>query len=77
MSVLGMCPGDKIVAVRPQTCSGAGWNNRVMWVYIRGEDGMVREACLQPEEQPLDATLLFVTGEAAQDELIKILGRMK
>lgn len=62
-------PGDKVVAVVPEVCSGAGWSNSVAWLIIRSRDGTLREECLQRDEQPDDLRRLFRIGAAVCEEL--------
>ncbi len=56
--------GERIVAAVPEKCSGPGWTNRVVWVYIERPEGGFRRECLQPEEQSAEMAVLFDIGAA-------------
>ena len=56
--------GERIVAVVPDRCSGPGWSNAPVWVFIATNDGRLREECIQPEERTSEMHTLFCAGEA-------------
>ncbi len=60
---------ETILAAVPETCAGPGWQNTVVWVYIRRMDGLIRSECLQPLEQSDEMLTLFDAGEAMCDAL--------
>lgn len=54
--------GEHIVAVVPENCSGPGWSNSPVWVFIESNDGKLRRECLQPKEQSPELINLFDIG---------------
>jgi len=53
-------PGDYIVAVVPEVCSGPGWNNRLVSVIISNSGtNRIRAEYLQPDEQSAAMAILF------------------
>lgn len=63
-------PRETIVAVVPESCSGPGWSNWIVNVYIRDADGRIREECLQQTELSDAMILVFYTGEEMSKLLI-------
>ena len=62
---------ERIIAVVPQTASGQGWSNRVVWVHIvDSTNNGYRCECLQPEEQPRVLWEFFRIGEVVHYELM-------
>ena len=61
---------EQIVAVVPESCSGPGWSNWIVNVYIRDADGKIREECLQQTELSEAMNLVFHTGEEMSKLLI-------
>jgi len=59
MTTLKLARGERIVAVVPEHCSGPGWSNRVVWVYIESGNGGIRDHCLQIEDQTPEMLTLF------------------
>lgn len=57
-------PGERVIAVVPERCSGPGWSNAPTWVYIASEDGKLRFECIQPEERTPQLHALYHAGEA-------------
>lgn len=55
---------ERIVAVVPERCSGAGWSNTPTWVFIATRDGKLREEGIQPEDRTPELNALFGPGEA-------------
>jgi len=62
----------RIVAVRPETCSGPGWFNQVLWVYERQEDGSIIEYGVQQEDWLTwpAASVMFSAAEAISEQLV-------
>ena len=57
-------PNERIIAVVPQTASGPGCANRVVWVHIvDSASGKHRKECLQQEELANEMNVLFRIGE--------------
>jgi len=51
---------ERIIAVIPERCSGSGWSNTPIWVYIENKvNGTLRTECLQPAEQTITQKILF------------------
>ena len=61
---------EQIVAVVPESCSGPGWSNWIVNVYIREPNGQIREECLQKSEVSDVMNLVFHTGEEMSKLLI-------
>jgi len=66
-------PGDRVVWVRPETCSGPGWRNKVVWVYVVTNDGKLREEAIQQDECTAEMLTLFDAGEAMAVALMSAL----
>ena len=65
---------ERIIAVVPETCSGPGWLNTVIWVYIHDTvTQKLRQECLQPSEQPRDAKILFNSLEALHQTMLDVI----
>lgn len=67
---IGIYPGERIIAVVPDRCSGPGWSNAPTWVYIEQADGMLRTECIQPSERGPDLQALFAAGLAICEAMI-------
>ena len=62
---------EHIIAVAPEYCSGPGWSNPVLWVYIaNGNTHTYRKEAIQPNERNRDQQVLFKAGEAMHQALI-------
>lgn len=55
---------DQIVTAYAQRASGPGWTNCPLWVIVKGADGILREECLQPEDQTAGMATLYNISEA-------------
>ena len=51
--------GDFIVTAYAQSAPGPGWGNSPLWVIVRDAAGVLREECIQPEEQTETMHLLY------------------
>lgn len=60
---------ERIVAVVPRSCSGPGWSNQLVLIYIAGSNG-IRELALQPKDQPTFMRLAFRACEEAHSLLL-------
>lgn len=61
---------ERVVAVVPETITGAGYNNSPLWIYIVNHlDGTYRIECLQPEQQTDRMRVLFPTLEKAHETM--------
>jgi hypothetical protein len=61
---------ETIVAVVPESCSGPGWSNWIVNVYIRDANGRIREECLQKMELSDAMILVLSTAEEMSNLLI-------
>lgn len=61
--------GETIVAVVPEHCSGPGWQNSVVWVYVQTRTGRIVIHALQPDEQSDEIRLLFDVGAVVCQKL--------
>ena len=68
--IIKLAHGERIVGVLPQRCGGPGWSNAPVWVAIAGNDGTLREECIQPEEMTPAMRVLFAAGEAMCNALL-------
>ena len=62
--VIRLAPGERVIAVVPERCSGPGWSNAPAWVYVATNDGHLRQECIQPEERTPQLHALYHAGEA-------------
>jgi len=61
---------EEVLAVVPEHCSGPGWTNTPVWVYIVNDlTGAVRTESIQPERQTAAMLTLFDTAVAIQKAL--------
>lgn len=60
--IIRLSPGERIIAVVPESCAGPGWSNAPTWVYIATNDGKLREECIQPGERSIQLNVLFSVG---------------
>lgn len=67
---LQLADGERIAAVVPEECSGPGWSNRVVWVYIEKRAGGYRTECLQLLDQTPEMWTLFDPGAAMHRALL-------
>lgn len=70
---------EKIIAVIPEHCSGPGWSNMPIWVYIIDSSQKLRTECIQPDEMTREMWTLFKAGAAMCEALVsavpvKLLG---
>lgn len=61
---------ERIVAVIPETITGAGYFNKPLWVHIYDYSTLkYRQECIQPEQQTPTMRALFRTLESAHDAM--------
>ena len=68
--IIGLAHGERIIAVVPERCSGAGWSNSPTWVHVLASDGTCRTECIQPDERSPSLMHLFNVGEVVCSALI-------
>ena len=56
---------ERIVTAYAQRASGPGWGNAPIWVIVRDANGVLREECLQPDEQSAAMSWLYEVSQAA------------
>jgi len=61
--------GESIVTAYAKPCAGPGWSNMPIWVVIRNREGVMREACIQPEQQSAGMHLLYRISSAINSEM--------
>lgn len=74
MKPIEMKGTENIIAVVPESCSGPGWNNNVVWVYIADVTHTVRYVCLQWEDycnSPI--ATLFQVGDVLNKQLKSLI----
>ena len=59
----------RIVTAWPESPTGPGWSNRIVWVLVRHDDGRLEEIAIQPEDQTPEMIALFGVALAARDAL--------
>lgn len=64
---------DAIVVAWAESAAGPGWANRPLWVIVLDGDGELRRECLQPDEQPEAAQLLYAINEATTAAMTKAI----
>lgn len=64
---------ERIVCAYAQPASGPGWANAPLWLIVRGEDGRLREECLQPEQQGKEVEQLYAVSAALHYALLSAL----
>ena len=67
---------ERIVAVVPETCSGPGWKNQLIWVHIVSFDNKYRCESIQFDSMTSEMCSLFKVCEAAHDSMknaVKVL----
>jgi len=63
---------EHVFAVVPEYCSGPGWGNALLKVYIAdGNSGSYRTEFIQPEDQNRDQVVLFKAGETINKSLVE------
>ncbi len=68
MKKIQLSHGESILAIVPDF-RGAGWDNSVVWVYIRTADGRFRSEVLETDEQSPAMRTLLEPGSAMDDAL--------
>lgn len=67
--------GDHVVTAFAEPAAGPGWANSPVWVIVRGQDGALRQECLQPEEQSAAMRALYTVSAAAQAAMTREVER--
>ena len=65
---LGITPDDQIVCAYADRASGPGWANSPLWVIVR-RGGILRQECLQPEEQTREIAWLYSVSASAHEAM--------
>ena len=65
--------GEQIITAYAQLAEGPGWENWPIWVLIRTRNGMIREECLQPEEQTAEMITLYGVAVAVHEAMIRAI----
>ena len=66
-----LADGERILAVVPEYCSGPGWTNQLVVVYISTGEGEIRQEYIQPEEMTPTMYALFGSGAAIHAALLR------
>lgn len=65
---------ERIVCAYAQPARSEGlWINAPLWIVVRGEDGVLREECVQPDEQSKELQMLYSTAAAVHCALLDAL----
>ena len=72
--VLKLDEFDEIITGYAQPASGPGWGNSPFWVIVKNrQTGVIRELCLQPDQQPSELRDLYGIYTLVQDKIKKAL----
>ena len=72
-----LADGERILAVVPEYCSGPGWANQIVVVYISTGDWEIRQEYIQPEERTPAMHALFSSGAAITAALLSAVPMKK
>ena len=72
--VLGLGEFDEILTGYALPANGPGWSNSPFWVIVRNrQTGLIKEECLQPEQQSPELRDWYVALAAVQARIMEIL----
>ncbi len=77
MKTINLAPGERVIAAVPEYCSGPGWSNSVLWVYIETPDKRLRTEALQPAERSAEQHMLFNVAETAHRAMLSTIKTRK
>ena len=77
MKIIELAQGERIVAVVPDYCSGSGWRNALVWVYIVDSNQTLRTESIQADEMTPAMQTLFGVAEAMQNALFSAVPTRK
>lgn len=63
-----------IVCAWAERASGPGWSNSLVWYITRDGNGVLRQECLQPDEQSHDIRLLYETSRVSHLAFMEAVG---
>ena len=69
MKTIILAQDERIVAVVPEYCSGSGWSNEVVWVYIMDSSEKLRVESIQADEMTPEMRTLFGVAVAGMGAL--------
>ena len=72
-----LADGERILAVVPEYCSGPGWTNELVVVFIATGDWEIRQEYIQPEERTPAMHALFSSGSAITAALLNAVSTEK
>lgn len=70
MKTITLSRGERVIAAVPEYCSGPGWSNSILWVYIETADKGLRTEAIQPGERSAEQHMLFNVAEAAHRAML-------
>jgi len=56
--------GDTVITAFAEYANGPGWSNRPVWLIVRNSKGILRQDCIQPEDQTNEIITLYSTSAA-------------
>lgn len=67
---MNLTDDDYIITAFADSASGAGWANHPIWVIIRNKiTGIIREECIQPDEQTAEMQILYRISQVAHRDM--------
>ncbi len=74
--VLELDEFDEIITGYALPVSGPGWGNSPFWVIVRnGQTGIIRDLCLQPEQQSPELLHWYGVLAAIHGRIVEILNK--
>lgn len=70
-----MTKDDYIITAYAERASGPGWANSPVWIIVRDGNGIIRQECLQPDEQSAEVLALYEVSAAAHRSMIAAVER--
>lgn len=65
--------GDYIVTAWAEYVGGPGWSNAPIWVIVKGADGVLRQECIQPNDQTEGMYYLFSASAAVSSSMTGVV----
>ena len=63
---MNLTENEYIITAFADSASGSGWSNNPIWVIVRDRmTGIIREECIQPDEQTDEMQILYKISQVA------------
>lgn len=69
----GMKKTDTVVCAYAEPAAGPGWANSPVWVIVRDERHVLREVCLQPQDQSREMRLFYSMSSNVNGMMVKFV----